>query len=167
MKNVICACVHACVCACLCLRACVCARTVNTACICFTRPRFLPVEEASLSTSSRQTGDQLIPSQHQTRFKCVEKKQKWFVNEEKKKRQCREGRRRKKRRPKQKIERGGVDKWNGILKLNPKKKKDSINTGGCIAVVSDFTDSIFLAVPRTHPPHSVCPVKEHYHLATR
>lgn len=62
---------------------------------------------------------------------------------------------------------GGVDKWNGILKLNQKKKKDSINTGGCIAVVFDFTDSIFLTVPRTHPPHSVCPVKEHYHLATR
>lgn len=52
---------------------CVCAHAVHALFICFSRPRFLPVEEASLSTCSHHTGDQLSPSQHQTRFKCVEK----------------------------------------------------------------------------------------------
>lgn len=88
------------------------------------------------------------------------------ICEREKKKTVQGGEKEKKKKETEAIERGGVDKWNGILKLNQKKKKDSINTGGCIAVVFDFTDSIFLAVPRTHPPHSVCPVKEHYHLAT-
>lgn len=56
-----------------------------------------------------------------------------------------------KKRKKKVIEREG-DKGNVILKVKPKEKKDSINTAGCISVVLEFRDSIFLSLPLTHPP---------------
>lgn len=37
------------------------------------------------------------------------------------------------------------------FKVKPKEKKDSINTAGCVSVILDFTDSIFLSLPLTHP----------------
>ena len=102
---------------------------VHAARILYTRPRFLPVEETFLSTNSRHAGDQLSPSQHQTRFKCVI---------------CRgvgEGNDR---------EREGIREMG--FNVKPKEKKDSVNTAGCISDVLDFTDSIFLSLPLTHPP---------------
>lgn len=75
--------IFVCICVRVCLCVCMCTHAVHAARICFTRPRFPPVEEASLSTNSRHTGDQLIPSQHQTRFKCVEKKSKVICEEKK------------------------------------------------------------------------------------
>lgn len=51
---------------------------------------------------------------------------------------------------------GGSNRERGIsemeFKVEPEEKKDSINTVGCIAVVFDFTDSVFLSLPLTQPP---------------
>lgn len=47
------------------------------------------------------------------------------------------------------------------FKVKPKEKKDSINTAGCISVVHDLTDSIFLSLslclPLTHPLRQCVP----------
>lgn len=64
----------------------------------------------------------------------------------------------------------GVGGVKGIsemeFKFKAKEKKDSINTAGCIAVVFDFTDSIFLSLPSPIHPYRACAAKEHYHSPT-